>query len=250
MPYREKRIYSGNILEVEIYPVSIREVKQPRREKTKLSTPKQRNLNDKNARKHLSRLINANFTDKDLAVHLTYRDEELPDSEEEARRDVTNFIRRLRYHRRKNNLTAEFKYIAVIEYKESEDGKKVRMHHHIIMTGDMDRDMVEEIWGKGWVNTKRLQADEYGYEALANYISKDPKGKKRWTGSRNLKQPVVKVSDYKYTKRKVEEISRCPEDRETFETLYPEYIFNNCKVSVNEYTAGIYLYIKMRKLRH
>lgn len=257
MAYREKRIYSGKILEVEVYPVTKQETKQPRRKKTKISTPKQRNLNNKNARKHLSRLINTNFTDKDLVAHVTYRNEELPSSEEEAKRDVVNFIRRIKYYRKKNRITAEFKYIAVIEYKESENEEKVRMHHHIIITGDMDRDKVEEIWGKGWVNTKRLQADEYGYEALAKYISKAipeakesgrKKGSKRWTQSRNLQQPIVRVNDHKYTKRKVEKISRCPEDRETFENLYRGYIFNNCRVTINEYTAGIYLHIRMRKL--
>lgn len=31
---------------------------------------------------------------------------------------------------------------------------------------------------KGRANADRLQADEFGYEALARYISKDPQGKK------------------------------------------------------------------------
>lgn len=248
MAYREKKIYSGKMLEVEIYPITKEERKQPRRKKEKLSTPKQKNLNDKNARKHLTRLINTNFTDKDLAVHLTYREEELPSSEEEARKDVVNFLRRIKYYRNKNGLP-ELKYVAVIEYKEAEESKnKVRMHHHIIMS-NMDRDAVEELWGKGRANADRLKADEYGYEALARYISKDPKGSKRWTQSKNLKQPTVRVSDHKYTKRKVEKVAICPEDRETFEKLYPGYILNHCKVSINNFTAGTYLYIKMRKLK-
>lgn len=151
-------------------------------------------------------------------------------------------MRRVRYYRRKNKL-GPLKYIAVIEYKEG-----VRIHHHIIMNG-MDRDKVEEIWGKGRANTYRLQADEYGYEGLARYISKDPKGSKRWTQSRNLKQPTVKVNDYRYSRRKVKKISKLPEDRELFEKLYPGYILNDCKVEVNDITAGTHIYIRMRKLQ-
>lgn len=42
MPYREKKIYSGQVLEVEIYPISKEERKQPRRKKEKLTLPKQK----------------------------------------------------------------------------------------------------------------------------------------------------------------------------------------------------------------
>ena len=84
--YREKKIYSGKILEVELYPVykSGREI--PRRaKKEKLSTKEQKNLNDKNARKKLTRLINANFGEGDIVIHPTYRDSEMPSTEQEAR---------------------------------------------------------------------------------------------------------------------------------------------------------------------
>ena len=38
----------------------------------------QRNLNDKNARKYVERLINENFTDRDLWLTFTYDNEHLP----------------------------------------------------------------------------------------------------------------------------------------------------------------------------
>ncbi|SET56138.1 hypothetical protein SAMN05660297_02770 [Natronincola peptidivorans] len=248
MPYREKKIYSGGMLEVEIYPISKNQKKQPRAKKEKLSLPKQKKLNDKNAKKHLIRLINTNFTDKDLAVHLTYIDKELPKSEEEARKDVTNYIRRVKHYRKKNGLET-LKYIAVIEYKEKEEeGKEVRLHHHIVMSG-MDRDIVEELWTKGRANADRLKADEFGYEGLARYITKDPRGSKRWTQSKNLKQPKVKVNDSKYSRKKIEKIVTSQEDKEFFTKLYPGYFLNSCKVDINEITAGTHIYIKMRKLQ-
>ena len=56
MPYREKRILSGRYLEIEIYPVTLQDTKMNRKEKRKETKPKQQNLNDKNAKKHLTRL--------------------------------------------------------------------------------------------------------------------------------------------------------------------------------------------------
>lgn len=248
MIYREKKIYSGNNLEIEIYPITIQERKQSRRKKEKESLKKQKNLNDKNAKKHLNRLINTNFTDRDLSITLTYTDDNLPGSEEEARKDIVNYLRRVKHYRKKNNMP-ELKYIAVIEYKDQEEGKKaVRIHHHVVMSG-MDRDIAEELWKKGRANADRLKADESGYEALSRYISKDPKGNKRWTQSKNLKQPIIKVNDFRYSRRKVEEIARSPGDKELFGRLYKGYFLNDCKVEVNDINAGNYIYIKMRKLR-
>lgn len=249
MPYREKKIYSGKMLEIEIYPISKKERKKKRGKKEKVSLPKQKNLNDKNAKKHLIRLINTNFTDEDLAVHLTYTNKTLPRSEEEARRDVANYLRRVKHFRNKKGLPP-LKYIAVIEFREPEETEKgIRIHHHIIMNS-LDRDIAEQLWGKGRANADRLKADEFGYEGLARYITKDPKGSKRWTQSKNLKQPTIKINDYKYSRKKVTEIASCPEDRYQFEKLYPGYTFNSCKSEVNDITAGTHLYIKMRKLQN
>lgn len=247
MPYREKKIYSGKILEIDIYPISFQERKHKRKRKEKESQPKQKNLNDKNAKKHLTRLINTNFTDNDLVVHLTYEDKYLPKSEEEAKKDITNFLRRIKNYRKKNNLE-DLKYVAVIEYRDQEEGKKpIRIHHHIIINS-MDRDKLEELWGKGRANADRLKADEYGYEALAKYITKDPKGSKRWTQSRNLKQPTIKVNDFKISKRKVQEMAMNPEDRAYYEKMYPGYYFTECKSTLNDIVGCSYINLKMRKI--
>lgn len=235
------------MLEIEIYPITEKERNQPRKQKTKQSAIKQKNLNDKNAKKHLIRLINTNFTDNDLSVHLTYTENTIPKTEEEARKDITNYLRRIKHYCKKYGL-APPKYIAVIEFREPDESdkrKRIRIHHHIVMSG-MDRDIVEQLWGKGRANADRLKADEYGYEGLARYITKDPQGSKRWTQSKNLKQPDIKVNDYKYTKRKTEQIARAPDDKKYFEEEYQGYTFNDCKVVFNEVTAKMQLYIKMR----
>lgn len=238
------------MLEVEIYPVSLLETKQPRKKKEKESQSKQQKLNHKNAIKNCIRTINCNFTDEDVVAHLTFSQNHLPKSEEELEKIIENFLRRLRYHRNKQGLT-KLKYVVVMEYKEaSEKQSSVRMHIHIVMNGGLDRDFIEKLWKLGRANVDRLQADEYGFEALARYIMKDPKGKKRWRGSKNLKKPVIKVNDHKYSKRRVGMIARNPEDNIYFEKEYKGYTFNKCDVVIHEYDDAVRLYIKMRRLRN
>ncbi|WP_326511373.1 rolling circle replication-associated protein [Clostridium intestinale] len=251
MPYREKKFYLGSTrkyLEVEHFPISFKERSKRRKDKKKETIPKQKNLNDKNAKKYLIRIINHNFTDKDLIAHLTYIDKYLPKSEEEARKDIKNYLLRVRRWRKKNGIKEELKYIAIIEYRDQVEGKKaIRIHHHVIIN-DMDRDILEDLWKKGRANVDRLQADEYGYEALARYVTKDPQGKKRWVPSKNLKPPIPDINDFRFSKKKIVEMSKTPEDREMFERLYPGYFLTKCSVEVNKETSEIYIYLKMRKL--
>ena len=110
--------------------------------------------------------IHANFDNRDLIVSLSYDAANLPQSEEAAIRDRNNYIRRIKDYRKRNGL-GELKYIAVLEYREATDDKrtKTRIHHHIIISG-MDRDKAEELWGNGMANTRRMQANELGFEEL------------------------------------------------------------------------------------
>lgn len=248
MPVREKKFKCGKYFEVEIYPISVIEQKKNRATKKKESRKEQKNLNDKNARKNLRRRIHANFTSgKDYVLHLTYDKKHLPQDEEQAIRDRNNYLRRVKNFAKKNNL-GEIKYISVLEYKEATEDKrtKTRAHHHMIITGIVDRDKLEDLWGKGTANADRLQENELGFQELANYLSKQPRGKKRWAQSRNIIIPEPDINDYKISKRKLIELFRngC---REEYEKMYPGYIFTDAKAIVNDITSGIYLYIKMRR---
>ena len=156
--YRTRTIKAGNVLEVEIFPIwnTQNEVREAKKHTTREA---QKNLNDKNAKKKFIRKINANFTEEDLCVTLTYSNGFVPD-EEQARRDIRNYLRRVREYRRKNGLP-ELKYAYVIEFG-GKDGRRKRVHHHVIMSG-MDRDKAEALWnGRGYANARRLQPDDYG----------------------------------------------------------------------------------------
>ena len=192
--------------------------------------------------------IHANFDNRDLIVSLSYDAANLPNSEEAAIRDRNNYIRRIKNFRKRNGLD-ELKYIAVLEYREATDDKrtKTRIHHHIIISG-MDRDKAEELWGKGTANANRMQANELGFEELANYLSKDPRGKKRWSQSKNIVIPLPKINDYKYSNKKLYELSQNQGEREIFEKLYHRFIYTGHDVVFNDVDGGIYVYLKMRRL--
>lgn len=112
----------------------------------------------------------------------------------------------------------------------------------------MDRDKAEELWGKGMANANRMQANELGFEELANYLSKDPKGKKRWSQSKNIVIPLPKINDYKYSNKKLYELSQNQGEREVFEKLYHRFIYTGHDVVFNDVDGGIYVYLKMRRL--
>lgn len=252
MPIREKRIYTGEFMEVEIYPITNEECRQPRRRKKKLESKEaQRVLNDKNSRKYLRWMFATNFTRKDFYITLSYSDENLPRTIEEAERRLKNYIERVNRVRKKRGLP-NAKYVAITESNNGE--KRIRVHHHIVMDCGLERELLEEKWGLGRVNTRALQPDrKKGYEELANYFCKQPrteKGKKRWKQSKgNLVKPDIRINDNKFSMRKVRGIASCPEDNETFEKIYKGYEFSGCKVSINKMTDGIYLHIRMRKIQ-
>lgn len=238
MKSREKRIISGNHLEVEYFPVTAHGNRHDR--KHKLSRTEQRNLNEKNAIKKLIRLINTNFIKGDILIHCTYRADEMPKTLKEHTRNIQNYFRRIKAYRKKHNMP-EIKYIYVIECKGG------KWHWHGIMSA-INRDVAEKLWKHGdFTNADRFQPTaQEGGEAFARYISKQPKGSRRWYSSKNLKQPTVKKKDGTHTRRGMARIVRERiDDREYWERKYKGYRFISAIPAYNEFNGWWYLYVKM-----
>lgn len=244
MTYRTKTILSGKYLEVEMYPIFTGQ-KNGRSKKIKSSSNKQKNLNDKNAKKKIIRLIHNNFEEGDLMITLSYKEKNIPKTEEQAKKDIDNYLRRIRRYRQKNSLP-ELKYIAVIEYREEEEGKKIRMHHHLIVNS-MNRDEAEKIWGLGHANTMRLEEDENGLEGITRYIIKDSRGKKRVKQSRNLNHPIPDIKDNEYTKRTINKFIKDIDRQAYFEKKYKKFQYVDSEITVNDIT-GVSVTVKMRKI--
>lgn len=260
---REKKIYCGKqYMEVDIYPQSqLPPTNKPkgRGKKEKVSAPKQRNLNDKNAKRYFVQLVNTNFGEGDLHVTVTYA--EVPETVEEAEKIASNFIRRISYKRKREGLDP-LKYILVTEHSTGKGSNKpVRIHHHIVMNGGLDRDAIEDLWRKpkkkgqkigdriGFANADRLKPDDYGLEALARYLMKNPNGKKRWSSSQNLERPEYRNNDHKYSRRQLERIAKDEIDNQLYwKKMYPEWDMTDCKPVYNEIT-GWAVYLKLRRAR-
>lgn len=250
--YRAKTYRCGKLLECEIFPLWIGQKDATRAKKRKLSRPEQVNLNDRNAKKTIVRYTNLNFTEADIWFTGTYDNEHLPPSDELAYRDVLNYIKRIKYRRKKLGLP-ELRYIYVIEGRPEtdDDGKPIlRYHVHIILSGDMDRDEIEQMWhGGARREAHRLQPDQFGLTGLAKYIAKTPKkGRKRWGRSQNLKVPKPTVADHKMKKRHVEKIARNENAAPSlFEKIFEGYRFLDMEVKYSDFVPGAYIYVRMRR---
>ena len=246
--YQTKTTKAGGQLEVDIYPAFSSKHDLPRAKRKNASRPAQKNLNDRRARRYLNNLVSANFGRGDLWCTFTYDEAHLPGSREEAEKILTNFLRRINRRRKKLGL-GKLKYVSVTEYSD-EPGKKIRVHHHVIMSGDMSRDEIEDLWKHGKRNqTRRIDPDEDTHIAgMVNYITKDPHGRKRWRSSRNLTKPKVTKSLSKFRRRTAE---RMAVDRvfleEKIRKAYPGYKFVDAEVRVNDINSGFYIYARMRR---
>ena len=101
MKIRNKKTISGKMLEVDYYPIFDDGRRVPTRApKTKPSTEAQEKYNRAKAKKKIVRLVNANFDNTDFFVHPTYEDFQAPQTEEQARKDIVNYLRRIKTKRK------------------------------------------------------------------------------------------------------------------------------------------------------
>ena len=249
MGYRRSVTLAGNRMECDIYPVFGKEdTRMAKAAKKNISSTKQKRLNDERARRHLVQLADANFTDKDIHLTLTYKQET---TLEQCRKDVRNFLLRVKRYREKRGLEP-LKYIYTIEGKEElRKGFPVsRIHVHMLMNGGVAREKLEEMWELGYANADRLQPSERGLEEIASYIIKEAKhGGRKFAASKNLKQPIKRKTDVETSNRLVKAIARDVgnEAKERMEKLYPSYQFVDCKMYYSDQLDGVYIRVLMRR---
>ena len=144
--------------------------------------------NQRIAERKLTMLMNHNFRTNDLHVTVTYNQEP---SKEEAKNILTNFLRNLRNHCKRNNI--EFKYIHVTEYENK------RIHHHIVMS-NLDLKVINKYWNAGFVKVSMLD-NSGNYKKLAEYLIKETSktfrnpenpNKQRYSCSRTIVAPEIK----------------------------------------------------------
>lgn len=247
--YATKEIRSGDQLEIEIYPEFRKgeENQIPDDARKRKNREAQKNLNDKNSRKYCERLIQENFGDGDFWITFTYSNENVPETMEEALRNMQAYIRRVNYRRRKLGLeTARYIYV-------TECSAKGRWHHHLVMDGDLSMDEVEKAWKKGRRNqVRRIEKDEDGLVGMARYITKDKeragKYQKAWCASKGLRKPEERVNHYKTKQNHVNrmvtgDLNICDH---LLKWYGDEYDFREAEIRKNEFNGCFYIYGRLR----
>ena len=269
MAYRTTTTLAGDILVAEIYPAWGREKKRKVRKANRNLTPERiQKYNEQRARFRLELLMDNNFTADDLNMTLTYTD---APTEAEARKDVKNYIARLKRERKRRGLP-EMKYVYALE--DERDGRKKQLHCHLVMSGGISRTDAEKIWRKGsaargFANCDELQPDKEGLRKLAFYIydqnrgKETAKGKHHYSCSKNLTEPKFRSSMSRVGNAKVRKMARdfnavAPG---IMEKVYPGFEFvrglkfqenesgtmsESC-VRFSDYTDGVYIRVMMKR---
>lgn len=200
--YHKKTYDCGRaVVVIKYYPVQ-RGPKEERGKRARSPDEIRRWDSQKRART-VQRLILANFVEDDYHLTLTYRQDERPESLEEAKKRLSTFIGKMRAAYKKKDLP--FKWVAV-----TEQGQKGAYHHHLIIQNirsgiDTDK-LVRKCWP--WGRPMFVLLDDGDYEQLADYLvkketkEKEEPGKNQmyYSRSRNLIVPQQKIEKI-YQKR-------------------------------------------------
>ncbi len=193
--YMTKTVEAGNQFEVEIYPVfkSSRDLPDGIVTRKKETRQAQKNLNDANSRKKLTRLVHANFGPGDYWITFTFSDEHLPKNFKEMEKIRKNYFGKINRLRKKKGL-ANARYIYVEE--EGTYGTE-RFHIHLVMDSELTKEEVESKWTrlrkkKGLANARYIYVEEegtYGTERFHIHLVMDSELTKeevesKWTWGR------------------------------------------------------------------
>ena len=200
---REKRTLCGEgYMEVDLYPITPEEHAAKRRKKARPSSERQKKRNAQHSHRLRVQKANANFTVLGFYLTLTYIEAFLPESMEQAQRDLRNYIRRVKAAIAKlYGPGAELRVMGLTGCGR----KSGRYHHHLLveckgltMRQNAEfRQLLEDKWAVRWpdgsveslgtANADRLNLQNR-LDDLITYFEKH--GQMRWYETRNLTLPV------------------------------------------------------------
>lgn len=258
---RERTIITGNYIETDIIPRTAAgeiAVRSSRGRKREVSRPAQQNLNEKNSRRHLLWLFQGNFEQGDIYLTHTYKPKFKPLSIEQSKKDMENYLEKLRYQTKKEKLPP-IKYIYITEFSIDEETAAVKnIHHHMVIKNTLPMTVLNSAWSKGRGKKKEslgivemsfIEPGDEGIAALANYFTKQSrykKGQRRWSASKNLNRPFLSIddNDKDYSKRKVEALALSNDGgEEFFRRKYKNYRITHIECKYYELT-GWHIYLR------
>lgn len=282
---REKRTYSGKLLDVDFYPVFADGRRVPSRApKAKRSTEEQGKYNKNKAVREFVRILNANFDTYDNFLHPTFFPESAPQTREEALKTIRSWLAKVKRRRITELKKAEkalaampntaelreecerlkqnirvlkrpFKYAYVIEqvtYKSGMHKGRVNWHYHIFVTGGLENRTMERLWDKGVrVNCDNFQPERFGPEAAAKYMLKSnvQESKKKYICSRNMESPRAPDPSKRDGRTSQYQLERWAKERiddaAFWERKYKGYKFVRCFARKNPFNGRWYISVIM-----
>ncbi len=190
----EYHIISGRTVETRRCWMASRQrrVARARRAKRIAGSTSQKKIdaNEREAVRRLARIINCNFGVGDLWLTLKYSDERLPESYEDAKAELSKFLRKVRAEYKK--LTGKpLRYIVTTSNRNPRTGEEARLHHHVVMDR-LAYECIIKFWPAAEVSYS-IMDNRGDHTAMAKYmIDNSPKeaGKKKWSTSRGLDKPI------------------------------------------------------------
>lgn len=173
----------------------------------------------------------------------------LPECAEDVRRHVRNFLGRIR---RRMEHPEALKWILRIEEDDKLQafGLPNRFHiHMLIEAGELSQDDISKQWPFGFTRCDRFDLKHDGAARIAHYITKNKRGGRWVSHSRNLKRPAPRVSDRKVSRRRLQKLAADVQrdGRLILEKLYPGYkVAGDIRVTYSDFVPGAYIYCRMR----
>ncbi len=246
---------TGDRVDIDIYPAFREPKKSGRRARYKKTSEAQANCNYYTAQRRLIRLVHMNFKGGDWVLTLTYDNGWYPDTEEIARRDMRNYLERMRRLYRMNG--EELKYI----YVTSRGEQTGRLHHHMICNAlkGVEKAQLKKLWKKGKrMEAERLELSQTGCADLSVYLARQPDVmRRRWVSSKNLVQP--RAEEYKkprafgkygrnFTKADCEDLFRHNYSMEKLWEMFPQlYLCDDYDARYNAVNGEFYLHFRFYK---
>ena len=214
----------------------------------------QKRVNMMQRKRYVTRLVNLNFDNRSVMLELHYENGMYPDSMIEAKRDMQNYIRRIKRLFKKAG--AELKYIYCTEMGE-ESG---RIHHHMIVSGGVSKEALLKTWKGSRRNyAAYLEFTENGYTDLAVYYAKKGNAEKyerTYTTSQNLVKPEplpeedreARAFSRVFTKKNCQNFYEHNYTNEEIGRMFPGYkLCEGWTCNYNPYDHTYYMHMRLLK---
>lgn len=171
-------------------------VKRERGERAHPTKEEVQRYNQKLRERKLTRKLNANFTEGDLYLTLTYTREKRPNAAD-AEKNLRKFLACLKRMYKKTG--TELKWVATTEI-----GSRGGIHHHLVIPYYADVREIEKKWRRYGGHVKMQTLYGQNYKKIATYIAKSETktgtaSRSTYSCSRNLVEPPEKIKRVKAT---------------------------------------------------